>query len=75
MKLGPLPKLEKRNTMTLKNFDNDVMLGNYDVIFNFEIYGRFGAIDAWFMTFSFPLITIFYLTKGENKTTKPLIQP
>ena len=45
MKLGPLPKLEKWNTMTLKNFDNDVMLGNYDVIFNFEIYGRFGAIQ------------------------------
>ena len=72
MKLGPLPKLEKRNTMTLKNFDNDVMLGNYGVIFNFEIYGRFGVL-VW--TFSFPLITILYLTKGENKTTKPLIQP
>ena len=43
MKLGPVTKLEKGNTTTLKKFDDDVMLENCDVIVNFPIYGRFGA--------------------------------
>ena len=41
MKLGPVIKLEKRNKITSKKFDDDVMLANCDII---VIYRQFGAI-------------------------------
>ena len=44
MKLGPVTKLNKRNKITSKKFDDDVMLKNCDVILTFLIYGQFGAI-------------------------------
>ena len=44
MKLGPIPKLDKRNKTTSKMFDHNVMSKNCDVIATFPIYGRFGAI-------------------------------
>ena len=44
MKLGPVPKLDMRNTTTSKNFDDDVMSENCDVIVIFFIYGQFRAI-------------------------------
>ena len=45
MKLGPVTKLDKRNKKNVKKFDDNVMSGNYDVIFIFSIYGQFGAIQ------------------------------
>ena len=45
MKLGPVTKLDKRNKITSKTFDDDVMLVNCDVIVVFLIYGQFGAIQ------------------------------
>ena len=45
MKIGPVTKLDKRNKTTLKKFNNDVILGNCDIIANFPIYGQFGAIS------------------------------
>ena len=45
MKLGPVTKLDKRNTTTLKKFDDDVMLASCNVIVIFLIYGQFGAIQ------------------------------
>ena len=44
MKLGPVPKLDKRNKTLTKKFDDDVMSENYDVIAILPIYGKFGAI-------------------------------
>ena len=47
MKLGPVNKLDQRNTTTSKNvkkIDDDVMLVNCDVIVIFPICGQFGAI-------------------------------
>ena len=44
MKLGPVTKLDNRNTAKLKKFDDDVMLVNYDVIAFFPIYGQSVAI-------------------------------
>ena len=32
MKLGAVTKLDKRNTATSKNFDDDIMAANFDVI-------------------------------------------
>ena len=43
MKLEPVTKLDKRNK-TLKNFDNDIMSKNCDIIVIFPIYRQFGAI-------------------------------
>ena len=52
MKLGPVAKLEKRNTKTSKQEkkkkkkknDDDVMSANCDVIVIFPVYVQFGAI-------------------------------
>ena len=44
MKLGPVTKIDKRNTATSRKFDDDVMLANCDVIVFFLIYGQFAAI-------------------------------
>ena len=43
MKLGPVTKLDNRNTSTSKKFDNDVMSVNYDFNVIFLIYGQFRA--------------------------------
>ena len=44
MKLGPVTKLDKKNTTTSKKFDDEVMSANCDVFVIFPIYGQFGAI-------------------------------
>ena len=44
MKLGPVAKLDNINTATSKNFHDDVMIANYDVILLSSIYGHFAAI-------------------------------
>ena len=43
MKLGPVTKLDKKNTLTSKKFD--VISSNYDVTVIFPIYGQFGAVQ------------------------------
>ena len=43
MKRGLVTKIDKRNKMTSKKFDDDVMSANCDVIIIFLIYGQFGA--------------------------------
>ena len=42
MKLGPVTKLDKRNTAT--SLGDDVMSANCDVIVFFRIYGQFPVI-------------------------------
>ena len=44
MKLGPVTKLDKRNMITLKKFDDDVISANCDVIVFFQFYGKISAI-------------------------------
>ena len=44
MKLGPVTKLDKRNKITLRKFDDDVVLMNYGVIVILPIYGQFDSI-------------------------------
>ena len=44
VKLGPVTKLEDRNTATSKKFDNYVISAICDAIVSFWIYGQFGAI-------------------------------
>ena len=40
MKVGLVTKLDKKNTIKSKKFDDDVMLVNYDVIINFPIENK-----------------------------------
>ena len=44
MKLGSVTKPDKRNKITSKQIDNDVVSTNSDVIVIFLIYSQFGAI-------------------------------
>ena len=44
MELGPITKLDKRNKTTSKNFDDDVMSENCDVIVIFWMFGQFGTV-------------------------------
>ena len=44
MTLRPVTKLDKKNKITSKKFDVDVMSGNCDVIVIFWIFGQFGAV-------------------------------
>ena len=44
MKLGPVTKIDKRNTATSKKFDDNGMAENCGVVVIFTIYGQFGAI-------------------------------
>ena len=39
MKVGPVTKLDKKNTMASKKSDDDVVPPNYDVVVAFPIYG------------------------------------
>ena len=45
MKLGPVTKLDKRNTTTSKKIDVDVISENCDIIVTFRIFGQFGAVQ------------------------------
>ena len=58
MKLGPVTKLDERNTTT---FEDDVVLVYCDVIVTFPIYSQFGEpgsrnLDTWSIIFTFWLI-------------------
>ena len=60
MKLGPLSKLEKKNTtMTLCT--------NYDIIINFQIYDQFRVM--WELDFGW-IIPYFYYFVNDNLLSK-----
>ena len=44
MELGPVTKLDKRNTATSKKIDDDIITANCDVIVVFLVFGQFAAI-------------------------------
>ena len=77
MKLGPLSKLGKRNIMTSRTFDNDLIRVNYGAIFILQIFGEFASIwkphsGRIIGNPQFSLMTTLYLTKTENRSKKPL---
>ena len=72
MKLGPVTKLDKRNTAASTKFEDDVM--NCDVIVIFTMYGQFGAIWKLDSKLRFSLTVTFHLTKIKNRTKKSLTQ-
>ena len=75
MKLGPVIKLDKKNTATSKTFDDYIILVNSDVIVFFSIYGQFAVIQKLnfrrmvYKTYIFNNNN-FLLAKTENGTKK-----
>ena len=72
MKLGPVSKLDKRNTATSKEVDDDVMSAYCGISVIFPVHGQFGATwkpDSRSMVCNtyFSLIVTFYLTKSETE--------
>ena len=45
MKLGPVTKIDKRNKITSKKFDDDFMSEICDAIVIIQIFGQFGAVQ------------------------------
>ena len=73
MKLGPVAKIDKRNTATSNKIDDDAMTANGDVFVFFPIYGQFAAIrkpDSGRMVYkSYIFINnnlLFYKTWKQN---------
>ena len=69
MKLGPVTKLDKRNTARSNKFDE--LSESCEVIVIFPIYSQSGAIrkpDPRRINYKtyFSIIVTFYLTKAEN---------
>ena len=78
MKVGPITKLDKRNTATSEKFDDDVMSENCDVIVIFVAYYQLVAIrkpDSGNMVCKiYIFINSNLLSYTENKTKKSLTQ-
>ena len=78
MKLGPVTKLDKRNKITSKKFDDDIMSKNCVVIVIFQIFSQFGAVwrpDSRHRVCKCYVFTNsnLCLTKTENRTNTALI--
>ena len=79
MKLGPVTKLDKKNTTMSKKIDDDFVSANmtslsfFRLMVNLKQFGR-RIPDAWSMILSFSSITTFDQTENENKTKKSLTQ-
>ena len=75
MKLGQVPKPDKRNTETLKKFDDEVMSANCDVIIFFRFMANLQppgsrTPDTWSINLTYSLTITIYLTKTEGRTKK-----
>ena len=77
MKLGPVTKLDKRNTATSKKLMmtscQQMSLSNFWFMTNLEQSGSW-IPDAWSVKLIFSLIITFYLTKIENRSEQSLTQ-
>ena len=72
MKLGPVPKLDKRNLATSNKFDDDFMSANCNVIVFFQFMANLEQLILTFL-----LLVTLYLNKNsktENRTKKSLTQ-
>ena len=72
MKLGPAIELDKRNTATSKNFDDDVMWVNCDVIVIVPIYLILSLFHFSISIFPIPMVQLTQFFKGYiNKDLPP----
>ena len=79
MKLRPVTKLDKRNTLTLKTLMmrscHQILtpLSTFKFMSNLEQSGS-RIPDSWSVKLTFSLIVSFYLTKAKRRTKKSLTQ-
>ena len=79
MKLRPITKIDKKNKITSKKFNDDVMSGNCDVIVILWIFASLEQsggrmTDTKPAEVMFSVTVTFCLTKTENSTKKSLTQ-
>ena len=79
MKLGPVTKFDKRNKITSKKFDDDLMSKIVTSLLFFQFTGNMEQSisqipDASSVKHIFSLIVTFYLTKTQNRTKKSITQ-
>ena len=78
MKLRSVTTLAKRKKSTSKNFDDDAMSENREVIVFFLIFVQFRAVwripDTESAEVTFSVTVAFCLTKTEKRTKKSLTQ-
>ena len=73
MKLGPVTKLDKKNSAMSKKFDDVVMLANCGIIAFFPIYGQFPAI--WKPDSKSMVYETYIFSKNNILSYKNLKQP
>ena len=79
MKIGPITKIDKRNTATSKNITMTssrqilTSLSFFQFMANLEQSGS-QIPDAWSVKLTFSLTVAFYLLKNESRTKKFLTQ-
>ena len=79
MELGPVTKLDKRNTATLKN---RTMTSGRQIVTSLSFFGYMANLeqsgsripDTRSVRLTFSLTVTFYLTKTEDRTKKYLTQ-
>ena len=78
MKLGPVAKRDKKNTVTSKKQQKMtitlcrqivISLSFFGLMANLEQFGR-RIPNAWYVKLTFSLAVTFYLRKTENRTKK-----
>ena len=79
VKLGPVTKLDKGNTVTSKKINENVISTNCGVIFFFLFMANLQASGnwipgAWSIKLTFSLTITSYFTQPEKRTKKSLIQ-
>ena len=79
MKLGPVTKLDKKNTTMSKKIDDDFVSANMTSLsfFRFMVnLKQFGSRipDVWSIILSFSSIATFDQTENENRAKKSLTQ-
>ena len=75
IKLWPTSKIEKKNTMTSKKLENNIISTKYDVVVIFSIYGQYGAmLKTNSLILGFSLMATSYPRKLGHRT-KSLTQP
>ena len=77
MKLGPVTKFDKRNKITSKKSDDDLMSKIVTSLLFFQFTGNMEQSisqipDALSVKHIFSLIVTFYLTKTQNRTKKSI---
>ena len=79
MKLGPVTKIDKRNTAASKKIDNNICQQIVTPLSFFQFMANLQPPESWIQNtwlikLTFSLTITFYRTTTENRTKKPITQ-